>query len=147
MKTLVLQVALLLGLSAVAAWATYLWHPRAPALYAIQEPLRADEITMTEVAKRWAGNVIWLDARPRDQYQARHVPGAMILNEQEFDSQLLEILDTLQTANQPVIIYCGGQKCEASRHVREKLLSVVALEDCFVLKGGWPAWLEAQGEK
>ena len=98
MKTLFLQVLVLVFLAAAAAMATYRWHPLAPALYAIQELLR------------------------------------------EFDQQLLEILDTLQTATKPVVIYCGSQKCEASRHVREKLMSVVALDECYVLKGGWPAW-------
>lgn len=140
MKTLIRQVFTLVFLAATASVATYHWHPRAPALYAIQEPLREDEVDVAEVQKRWAGQVIWLDARPRDQFEAEHIPGAMILNEQEFDQQLLEILDTLQTAAKPVVIYCGGQKCEASRHVREKLMSVVALDECYVLKGGWPAW-------
>jgi rhodanese-related sulfurtransferase len=140
MKTLIRQVFTLVFLAAAAAMATYHWHPRAPALYAIQEPLREDEVDVVEVQKRWAGQVIWLDARPRDQFEVEHIPGALILNEQEFDQQLLEILDTLQTATKPVVIYCGGQKCEASRHVREKLMSVVALDECYVLKGGWPAW-------
>ena len=142
MKALIIQVFTLGSLAALAAFATYQWHPRAPALYAIQEPLKSDEISVAEVQKRWSGQVIWLDARPRDQFVTGHIPGALILNEQEFDQQLLEILDTLQTAAKPVVIYCGGQKCEASRHVREKLMSVVALDECYVLKGGWPAWQE-----
>jgi rhodanese-related sulfurtransferase len=140
MKTLFLQVLVLVFLAAAAAMATYRWHPLAPALYAIQELLREDEVDVAEVQKRWAGQVIWLDARPRDQFEDEHITAAMNLNEQEFDQQLLEILDTLQTATKPVVIYCGGQKCEASRHVREKLMSVVALDECYVLKGGWPAW-------
>ena len=140
MKTLFLQVLILVFLAAAAAMATYQWHPLAPALYAIQEPLREDEVDVAEVQKRWAWQVIWLDARPRDQFEDEHITSAMNLNEQEFDQQLLEILDTLQTATKPVVIYCGGQKCEASRHVREKLMSVVALDECYVLKGGWPAW-------
>jgi rhodanese-related sulfurtransferase len=140
MKTLILQILVLVFLAAAAAMATYQWHPQAPALYAIQERLRQDEVDVAEVKKRWAGQVIWLDARPRDQFDAEHITAAMNLNEQEFDQQLLEILDTLQTATKPVVIYCGGQKCEASRHVREKLMSVVALDECYVLKGGWPAW-------
>ena len=109
----------------------------------MQEPLKADEVGMKEVNERWKGDVIWLDARPRDQFQQEHIPGARLLNEQEFDSLLLERLDELQTASRPVVIYCGGQKCEASRHVREKLLTLVPLEDCFILKGGWPAWKQA----
>jgi rhodanese-related sulfurtransferase len=110
------------------------------------EPLRSDEVGLKEINERWKGDVVWLDARPRDQFNLAHVPGARLLNEQDFDNQLLEMLDILQTTTKPVILYCGGQKCEASRHVREKLLTMVPLENCFVLKGGWPAWLAGQGK-
>lgn len=143
MKKSLLQALVITLLAAAAAVAAFQFHPRAPALHAVQEPLKADEVGMKEVHERWKGGVIWLDARPRDQFQQEHIPGARLLNEQEFDSLLLELLDELQTASKPVVIYCGGQKCEASRHVREKLLTLVPLEDCFILKGGWPAWKQA----
>jgi rhodanese-related sulfurtransferase len=141
-----LRQALLLILLASAAGATAFWlHPRAPALYLIEEPLQPDEVTLKNISQHWKGDVIWLDARPRDQYATAHIPGARLLNEQNFDEQLLEMLDILQTNTKPIIIYCGGQTCEASRHVREKLLSRVPIEHekCLVLKGGFPAWLTA----
>jgi rhodanese-related sulfurtransferase len=144
MKQPLLQALVITLLAAAAAVAAFCLHPRAPALHAVQEPLKADEAGMKEVMERWKGDVIWLDARPRDQFQQEHIPGARLLNEQEFDSLLLELLDELQKTRRPVVIYCGGQKCEASRHVREKLLTLVPLEDCFILKGGWPAWKQAQ---
>ena len=146
MKTALGQ-ALLLILLASAAGATTFWlHPQAPALYLIEEPLQPDEVTLKDISQRWKGDVIWLDARPHDQYTTAHIPEARLLNEQGFDDQLLEMLDILQTNIKPIIIYCGGQKCEASRHVREKLLSRVPIEHekCFVLKGGFPAWQAAQ---
>lgn len=143
MKKPLIQALVITLLAAAAAVAAFQFHPRAPALHAVQEPLKGDEVGMKEVNERWKGDVIWLDARPRDQFQQEHIPGARLLNEQEFDSLLLELLDELQTASRPVVIYCGGQKCEASRHVREKLLTLVPLEDCFILKGGWPAWKQA----
>jgi rhodanese-related sulfurtransferase len=143
MKKPLIQALVITLLAAAAAVAAFQFHPRAPALHAVQEPLKADEVGMKEVNERWKGDVIWLDARPRDQFQQEHIPGARLLNEQEFDSLLLELLDELQTASRPVVIYCGGQKCEASRHVREKLLTLVPLEDCFILKGGWPTWKQA----
>lgn len=143
MKKPLIQALVITLLAAAAAVTAFQFHPHAPALHAVQEPLKADEVGMKEVNERWKGDVIWLDARPRDQFQQEHIPGARLLNEQEFDSLLLELLDELQTAGRPVVIYCGGQKCEASRHVREKLLTLVPLEECFILKGGWPAWKQA----
>ncbi len=146
MKQAFLQASLIALLAGVVAAAVYQVHPRAPALYLMLEPLRSDEVGLKEISERWKGDVVWLDARPRDQFNLAHVPGARLLNEQDFDNQLLEMLDILQTTTKPVILYCGGQKCEASRHVREKLLTMVPLENCFVLKGGWPAWLAGQGK-
>jgi len=146
MKQALLQAVIITLLAAAVAAAAFQLHPRAPALHAIEEPLKADEVGLKEIQARWQGDVIWLDARPRDQFDAGHIPGARLLNEQEFETQLLEMLDTLQAATKPIIIYCGGQKCEASRHVREKLLTMVPVENCFILKGGWPAWKAAQGK-
>ncbi len=146
MKQALIQACLIALLAGVVAAAAFQLHPKAPALYLTQEPLKADEVGLKEIHERWKGDVIWLDARPRDQFDKAHIPEARLLNEQEFDNQLLEMLDTLQTATKPVIIYCGGQKCEASRHVREKLMTMVPLENCFILKGGWPAWQAAQGK-
>lgn len=144
MKQTLVQALLLVLLAALGAAASYVAHPRAPALYLTEEPLRDDEVGLKQIAERWQGDVIWLDARPKDQYEKAHIPGALMLNEQGFDEQLLAILDTLQTATKPVIIYCGGEKCEASREMREKLTQRVPIEDCYILKGGWPAWQAAQ---
>lgn len=140
------QAMILLLLASAAAWATHEWHPRAPALYVIQEPLRNDEVSMQVIAERWQSKVLWIDARPQEQYDAGHVPEALLLNEQKFDEQLFNYLDTLQTNTRPIIVYCSGAKCEASRHVLERLKQTLPIENAFVLKGGWKAWVEA-GQK
>ncbi len=144
MRSTLIQALLLLLLAAATAAVAYQVHPRAPSLYLDDAPVRADEVTLKQVQERWQGKVIWLDARPDDVFQKAHVPEARLLNEQHFSDQLLDLLETLQTTDKPVIIYCGGEKCEASRTIREKLLAVVPLEQCYVLKGGWPAWQAAQ---
>jgi rhodanese-related sulfurtransferase len=140
----VFQAVVIVLLAAVAGAASFRLHPKAPALYAVEAPVRDDEVTLEKVRDNWQGKVIWLDARPKDQFEKEHVPGAHLLNEQDFDHQLLEILEVLQEADRPVIIYCGGERCEASRKVREKLVQMVPLDQCYELKGGWPVWKAAQ---
>jgi len=137
------QAIVLLLLASAAAWATHEWHPRAPALYLIHEPLRNDEVSMQVIAQRWQGRVLWIDARPQEQFDAGHVPEALLLNEQKFDDQLFNYLDILQTNTKPIIVYCSGAKCEASRHVLERLKQTLPIENAFVLKGGWNAWQQA----
>ena len=72
------------------------------------------------------------------------MPGAVSLNEQNFDQALFEQIATLQDLKKPVIIYCGSEKCDASRKIKEQLLQRVPLENVFILKGGWQAWQQAQ---
>lgn len=138
------QALILGGCSLLAAAATHLLHPRAPALYLQEAAPREDEATLERVTGEWQNRVIWLDARPDEQFLQEHIPGARPLNEQQFDSQLVELFDLLQTAEVPVILYCSGERCEAARRVRERLLQIVPIERCFILKGGWPAWKAAQ---
>lgn len=140
------QALILAVLAALLGVATHFLHPRAPAWYLTEEPLRDDEVTLERVQSEWKGDVLWIDARPTDQFEAGHVPEAKPLNEQSFDDQLFELLETLQTNTLPVIIYCGGESCHASRTVRQKLLERVPLENVFVLRGGWKTWLDAGGQ-
>ncbi|MDH4452346.1 MAG: rhodanese-like domain-containing protein [Verrucomicrobiota bacterium] len=139
------QALALLLLASAAAWATHAWHPRAPALYIVQEPLRDDEVSMQVIQERWNGDVLWIDARIQEQFDAGHVPGALLLNEQKFDEHLFGHLDALQANTKPIIIYCSAAKCEASRHVLERLKQTLPVENAFVLKGGWQA-LQASGK-
>jgi Rhodanese-like domain len=106
------QAIFILLLAAAGAWATHEWHPRAPALYLVQEPLRDDEVSMAVIQSRWQGRVLWIDARYQEQYDEGHIPGAVLLNEQHFDQQLFGLLDTLQTNKLPIIVYCSAAKCD-----------------------------------
>lgn len=136
-----LRQALILGIiSVAAALATHAWHPRAPALHLVEEPLRDDEVSMAVIQGRFGGEVLWIDARPQEQFDEAHVPGALLLNEQKFDEQLVQQLDALQSNEKPVVVYCSGQKCEASRKIMEKLKEMGFVQQAFVLKGGWNAW-------
>jgi len=137
------QAVILLLLAAAAGYATHAWHPRAPALYLVEEPLRNDEVSLQMIEERWKGEVLWIDARPQEQFDAGHVPGALLLNEQKFDEQLFALLDTLQTNQKPIILYCGAAKCDASRQVLLRLKQTLPVENAFVLKGGWTAWQAA----
>ena len=138
------QAALLIALAAGAAAVTHAVHPRAPAFYLSEAPVRDDEVNLKQIQERWQGDVVWLDARPQAAFEKGHIPGARQLNEQSFNEQLLDLLDVIQTTDKAVVIYCDGEKCEASRTIREKLTSNFPIEECYILKGGYPAWKAAQ---
>jgi rhodanese-related sulfurtransferase len=130
-------------LTLLAAAGTHFFHPRAPSWHLSEEPVGEHETSMAEIATKWKGDVFWIDARVDEQYTAEHVPGAISLNEQNFDSALFDHIETLQDLKKPMIIYCGGEKCEASTKIRQALVERLPLENVFVLKGGWQAWKQA----
>jgi rhodanese-related sulfurtransferase len=134
------QAAALLLLSGVAAVGTHLLHPLAPAWYLTDVQAGADEVTVKDVAERWKNDVVWVDARTEERYKEEHIPGAILINEYNRDDAVFENLERLQTSGKPIVIYCDGQKCEASHQMREYLTTNVALPDVWVLTGGWTAW-------
>lgn len=135
---------IIVTLTLAAAVATHWFHPRTPAWFLVDEKLNDDEVSMAEIEKRWQGDVFWIDARIRQQFEQEHVPGAILINEQELDNLLLEHLDKLQDNKKPIVIYCDGLACHASHKMRKYLTENLAILNVWVLKGGWPAWKAAK---
>ena len=113
-----IEAFIIITLTLAAAWGTHQWHPRAPAWYLAQEPLLEDEVSPAAVKERWNNEVLWIDARLRTEYEAGHVPNAILLNEQEADNLLFDLFDKLQDNTKPIVIYCGSDTCQASRKMK-----------------------------
>lgn len=108
------------------------WH--APAV-------QKDEVTL-EQARAWGEKVLWVDARPDEQFARRHVPNAISLNEDRWDELLPQMLQAW-SPDQQVVVYCSSQSCAASHEVARRLRAQAGLPNVSVLHGGWEAWLEA----
>lgn len=144
------QTAVLLALAAGAAWATWKWHPNAPALSLVAESAPPGEISVTDALRLVKEQrIIWLDARISAQFAKGHIDGALPLNEQEWEEQVAPVFDALQNdgGKSTVVIYCDAQRCEASHRIRDKMLNL-PLGDfpIMVLHGGYPAWVAAQAK-
>ena len=105
----------------------------------------ADEVEWTEV-ERWTGPVLWIDARTADAFAAQHVPGAVRLNEGEWERLLPGFLEAWQP-EQRIVVYCDSRACDASQGVAQRLRRELNLTEIHVLKGGWNAWLQAHPGK
>jgi rhodanese-related sulfurtransferase len=135
---------ILIAMTLVAAAATHFLHPQAPLWYESDIPREPDEVTVADVHQRWHNDVLWIDARIDEEFKKAHIPGAISINEQHRDDQLIEHLDVLQDNKKPVVIYCDGHACQASRKMRTYFLeSTPFTRDVWVLKGGWPSWQKA----
>jgi 3-mercaptopyruvate sulfurtransferase SseA len=115
-------------------------HPRRPTWS--REQALVPEVTWATV-QDWRGQVLFVDARSAAAYRGQHIPGALSLNEGGWE-QLLQAVTAAWRPGGRVVAYCDDQGCEASQSVAQRLRRELGVNEVFVLKGGWGAWLEAQ---
>jgi rhodanese-related sulfurtransferase len=108
-----------------------------------QTPVAGSEMVTVAQARSWGDNAIWIDARPAEEFEQKHVPGAVSLNEDRWNELLPQVL-TAWSPEKRVVVYCSSESCGASREVARRLREEAGLKNVFVLEGGWEAWL---GEK
>jgi len=99
------------------------------------------ELVTVDQARTWAGNVIWVDARPDEEFALDQVPRALLLNKDRWNELLPQFL-AVWSPGKKVVVYCSSLSCNASREVARRLRKEAQLSDVFVLKGGWEAWLK-----
>lgn len=70
-------------------------------------PDDAEHVSRDELLRRvQGGDVVVLDVRPREEYQAGHIPGAVSIPVEELADKLGDI-----PADQEVVAYCRGAYC------------------------------------
>jgi rhodanese-related sulfurtransferase len=94
-------------------------------------------------ARKWE-DVLWVDARPRKDYEKSHVEGAMWLDEGAWQEALPKLLDAWKPGRR-VVVYCSSKSCQASQAVARRLHEETGWKDIFVVKGGWDSLKDFQG--
>ena len=110
------------------------WRPRAPDPVAVST--EGERVTV-DTLRTWTAPFS-LGGRPIEggRFDADHMPGAILLNEDSWDSLLPDFLAQWQPGR-PVVVYCGPS-CESSRRVALRL-RLAGVSDIRVLDGGWDA--------
>lgn len=134
--SLVRQILLLLGLAFLPAIGQALYFRNVASWR--QPPVDSGLVSLAQ-AQSWGDTVLWVDARPGEDFARGHVPGAMPLNEDEWDAQLRTFL-TAWSPERKVVVYCSAQSCNASHAVAERLRKEDRLTNIYVLEGGWEEW-------
>lgn len=135
------RLGVVLLLCALASGLTAAFHPRAPHWNA-KAALSAGEITLDDALRLPREQVLWVDARSRSAYTQGHIPGARLLNEEEWESLLGSFIEAWD--RQPhIIVYCSSSQCRASASVVRRLASELGIDQARVLHGGWEAWQTA----
>jgi rhodanese-related sulfurtransferase len=132
----ILIICLAALLPAIAQWQLAPpsgWRPRTadPTAGAIE----GERLTV-ETLRTWPRPYRWVDARPRAEFELDHMPGAILLNEDSWETLLPEFLAQWQPGS-TVVVYCGPS-CESSRRVALRL-RLAGVTDIRVLDGGWDA--------
>ena len=157
-KKLVKQIFILLGVSVILALIINYFSPVGIALIGQWDTARgvisakakndvvAGKLEIEDVTRAKQifdnGNVLFVDARTRDNYDDGHLPGAVSLPVRQFD----ELIDTFidqHAIEQPIVIYCSGRTCEDSHNLAQLLMDF-GYVDVKVFIDGFPGW-QAEG--
>lgn len=88
------------------------------------------------------GDVLFVDARSKGNFEDGHIPGAISLPVGQFNKQIESFLNQ-HPSDQPLVTYCSGRTCEDSHHLA-RLLFEAGFTNVRVFIDGFPAW-EAEG--
>jgi rhodanese-related sulfurtransferase len=133
------QVLLLLGLAFLPAIGQAVYYRSATSWQ--HPPVDSAPVSLVQ-AKDWGDAVLWIDARAEDQFAAGHVPGAMRLNEDEWNALLPQVL-AVWSPERKLVVYCSRQTCNLSHDVAERLRKEAGLKNVYVLLGGWEEWKQS----
>jgi rhodanese-related sulfurtransferase len=128
------KASILLVSSALLAGLTIWIHPARKNLFLLASIPRLS----LEKLSRLDGNQIWIDARPRSEFENEHIPGAYSLEESRFEEGIDAVLKVWKPGV-PLIVYCSSNSCNDSTKVALRLRDF-GLDPVYILKGGWQDW-------
>ena len=85
-----------------------------------------------------------LDARPEIFHRLGHIPGALSLPRDDFETGYAALKAKLEDdRSQAIVIYCSNASCEDSGLVK-KSLSALGFSNIALFEGGWSDWTNAK---
>ncbi|HEY5552845.1 MAG TPA: rhodanese-like domain-containing protein [Opitutaceae bacterium] len=125
--------AALVAVAVVLGGLSLAFNPAARAV--LLDTPREDEVTIAE-AQALGASTLWIDARSSSDYEAGHVEGALLLNEDAWVELLIPVIERWQPGT-PVVVYCDSHGCQASRQVAGRLRTEAGIDTAKVLRGEW----------
>ncbi len=145
MKSTLLQAAVILGVALIFALLSVFFHPGAPAWYAseIVDPMALQPEELKKQLGDSIDTVLWVDARKSEKFAEGHMPGAILLNKEDWETLIAKHIEIIGTARgRPIVVYCDGNRCMRSSEIAERLRQAVGLKPVYILKGDWRKWGE-----
>lgn len=134
-----LGVIALVSLAAAAGTWLVKGPPQEPKAF-VCDPAKLDEgeICLAEVAE----NVLWVDARPRAEWEINGLKGSILWNlDPKEDVNEMEAGAVMRIAEgvEQVVVYCGSEACGTSRQVAARIRTLDLGPPVKTLHGGWDA--------
>jgi rhodanese-related sulfurtransferase len=108
-----------------------------------QSRVAESDLITVQAAREWGSAVLWVDARPSDEFERGHIPGAFSLNEDRWGEALPEFLAKEWSPDKKIVVYCSAASCNLAEDVARRLRAEAKLpNEIRILKGGWEAWQE-----
>ena len=99
------------------------------------------DISLSEAKKLFLQrSVVFIDARPQDDYEKGHIKGALGLSWKEVDRDFMGVTADI-SPDTPIITYCDGEICELSHNLAIFLLDM-GFRNVRILVNGWTLWKE-----
>lgn len=147
MKPLFFSVLSLAGLSVTMSFATWKFVGAPDRSVECHQADLPEYFVCLSTVRTWPeGDVLWVDARPRPDWERNGVKGAVLLNDQdEWLDQEPEFMMQMLTDTKPkVLVYCNQSGCGSSKYIASQLrlrhAETLGFE-VYVLEGGIKALL------
>jgi rhodanese-related sulfurtransferase len=106
-----------------------------------QSRVAESDLVTVDVARDWGAGVLWVDARPSDEFERGHIPDAISINEDRWGEALPEFLAKQWSPDKKIVVYCSAASCNLAEDVARRLRNEAKLpNEIRILKGGWEAW-------
>ncbi|MDD3180999.1 MAG: rhodanese-like domain-containing protein [Opitutaceae bacterium] len=129
------ESVLLIFFAALVALAVGTLHPRHPD-WRLPYPAK----TSIDRLRSLQEHVLWVDARSPTAYAGAHLPGAVLLNEDQWNTLLPAFLERWQPGCL-IVVYCDVRNGPNSMVVARRLQRELQIREIKILKEGRDEWL------
>jgi len=105
---------------------------------AIPDPIEIDVLMANNFYAM--GEYLFVDSRPRVQYERGHIEGAVNLPWEALE-KYYDPLQPVLKSKPALVVYCDGAACDSSHNLAKKLIQK-GFPEVYVFFGGWEEWKE-----
>ena len=97
-------------------------------------------ISLEQASEFYEKDILFLDARDEAYFNKGHIKGSL---KNIFFMELLFNIESLQSKQDPLVVYCGDPGCGDSEDLAYNLQDA-GFTKLYVFKGGWLEWSAAE---